>query len=201
MNSLIEKLLQSPYGLWIALGLLFIVFIGSILFIVNIIYLAYRRTLTSAANRLGGTVVYSMLSGPYLCLKDHNVESRISIRAGGKNNPPALVIERDNPLAFNFYILDKNSPQTLLCRGKKIKFQDSTLDEKLFIKSDAPDQAESFLQRTKTKEAIKFFMENSIDKIVAKKNKISLHKRGYGDDDFSPEKMNVVMSHLNSFSF
>lgn len=204
MANLIDRLLKSPYGLWIALGLLIIGFIGAVLLIVNIIYLAYKKTLMSAASRIGGKVIYNLWDGPYLSLKHDNAETRISIRGASKNNPPSLLIQRTNPLPFTLSILSASSPQMalyqLLCKGEKIKTQDSVLDEKLIIKSDAPNQAELFLQNSERKDAINSLLENGYEKIIAKKNKIMIQKYGYSDEDFNPETVNKVINNISSFT-
>ena len=108
------------------------------------------------------------------------------------------------PLPFILCLLAKNSPQNALyqfcCQGRKVTTQNSSLEEQLIVKSDSPSQAESFLQSTRIKDAIKFLLENGYERIIARKNKVMIKKRGYNDDDFKPETINKIIDNLNSLS-
>lgn len=204
MDSLLEEILQSPYGLWLILGGIILLFIVFTLLIVNLIYLGIRSRLKSIQNNIGGKIVYNILDGPYIILKYRNVNHKITIKTGGQNSPSSLVISRPNPLSFRLYCLLKDSPQILeykvIRSGKGIEFDRSFFKEDLIIKSNSVNQARVFLQNNSNIKTINFFIEKGYQKIAFEKKELKVQKWGYHQGDYRSERMEKILHALNYFN-
>ena len=73
------------------------------------------------------------------------------------------------------------------------------LDEQMLVKSDAPAQAQAFLQSAGRIDSLKFLIENGYKKIVAGKSRITIEKQGYDDADLGPARLGEILDSLNSF--
>ena len=199
-----DKILQLPYGIWLALGLLIAVFIGATLLVVNTIYLVMKKRLQPVAEQLGGHVVYNLLDGPFILLEHKNIEHKIFSKIGGQNTLPSLLIKRSNPLKLRFHLIVKQFPQVPVYlhfqRGQSIKTGDDALDEQLSIKSDSTEWAEVFFHNSNNIEIIKFLLDNGYQRISGEKDKLLIQKWGYDDTDLSIEKINIILDKLNHFN-
>lgn len=199
-----DKILQLPYGIWLALGLLIVVFIGATLLVVNTIYFVMKKRLQPVAEQLGGHVVYNLLDGPFILLEHKNIAHKIFSKIGGQNTLPSLLIKRSNPLKFRFRLLVKKLPQVPVYlyfqRGQSHKTGDDALDEQISIKSDSTEWAEMFFQNSNNIEIIKFLLDNGYQRISGEKDNLLIQKWGYDDNDLSIEKINKILDKLNHFN-
>ena len=99
------KILQLPYGIWLAVGLVIALFVGATLLVLNIIYFVMKKSLQPIAEQLGGKVVYNIVDGPFILLEHKNIEHKIFRKIGAQKTPPFLLIQRSNPFKFRFNLI------------------------------------------------------------------------------------------------
>ena len=202
---MLETILQSPYGIWLPLGLLICGFIGSTLLVVNLIYFVMKKKLQPIAKKLGGHIVSNLLDGPSIRLKHNDNTYKISSKLGGKNTLPSLLIKRSSSLKFRFRLIVKkfsHVPTYLyLQRGRSIKTGDFALEEQISIKSNSIELANIFFQNSNNMNIIKFLLDKGYQRISSEKNNLLIQKWDYDDNDLSIEKMHKILDKLNEFDF
>lgn len=203
MGHLVNKLVALPYGIALAVALLIVGMLGTTLLLVNAIYFVIYKKLQRLTRNIPGKIHYNWLDGPYLAIEQDGVRYKIRIKTGGEHSPPKLRVQRPNTLPFRFFLLKQNASQILGYRlfhgGRAIKTGEASLDQQIFAKSNAPIQAEKFLQSSDQRGTVRFLLEKGYEKIVARKNTFAIEKLGYSPSDFRPDELQELLSRLNRF--
>jgi len=193
----IEKLLDIPTIIAFSIvGVSLLTYI-----VVKITAMLIKKKLVPLAEMLNAEVKSSFLAGTYISILNYGPEIHLKLTLGGKDNPPFLVLELLNPVGFNFRIMKRQTLNQILFRwGKEVQFGDVSLDENYIVRSDRPEEANSYLMDSSRLGAVKYFADNKFDTIEANTKGVYAKKANYTEEDLNPGKMQAYLDKLNSFS-
>ncbi len=169
--------------------------------VVKISGMVVKKKLVPLAEMLNAEIKSSFLGGTYINIMNYGPEIHLKLTLGGKDNPSFLILELLNPVGFNFRITRRQALNQILFRwGEEVQFGDASLDENYIIRSDKPDEANSYLMYSRRLDAIKYFFENNFASIEANAKGVYVKKANYTEEDLAPGKVGTYLDNLNSFS-
>ncbi|MEJ2306403.1 MAG: hypothetical protein P8Y62_05535 [candidate division WOR-3 bacterium] len=196
----IEKLLENldipTIVLFSIIGISVLVYIIS-----KITSMVTKKKIEPLAEMLNGEIKSSFLAGTYISILNYGPEIRLKLTLGGKDNPSFLILELLNPVGFNLKIMKKQPLNQIFFRwGTEITPVDASLEESYIIRSDKPDEANSYLMDSNRLDAIKYFADNGFNSIEANSKGVYVKKANYKEEDLDPGRMQTYLDNLNTFS-
>ncbi|MEJ2567336.1 MAG: hypothetical protein P8Z50_00425 [candidate division WOR-3 bacterium] len=196
----IEKLLDNfdipTIVVFSIIGISLLVYIIS-----KISAMVIKKKLNPLAEMLNGEIKSSFLGGTYISILNYGPEIRLKLTLGGKDNPSFLILELLNPIGFNLKIMKKQPLNQIFFRwGKEVPLENASLEENYIIRSDKPDEANSYLMDSNRVDAIKYFADNDFNSIEVNTKGVYVKKANYKEEDLDPGKVQTYLDNLNSFS-
>ena len=178
----IEKLLDNfdipTIVVFSIIGISLLVYIIS-----KISAMVIKKKLNPLAEMLNGEIKSSFLGGTYISILNYGPEIRLKLTLGGKDNPSFLILELLNPIGFNLKIMKKQPLNQIFFRwGKEVPLENASLEENYIIRSDKPDEANSYLMDSNRVDAIKYFADNDFNSIEVNTKGVYVKKANYKEE-------------------